>query len=144
VARYEGGWTAVPANTFSLPQPNYVSVIPPISIGGLTSWTLAPWNIPNNGGTYKFITLGDGTYLIVNMVFNSSDYTTSMVTELRQGEGVTYPSGLISGYFGNSNIHWETLANGSNSHSGYAIKLSGITSGGLGAGGAFGGGIQPL
>jgi hypothetical protein len=78
------------------------------------------------------------------MVFNSSDFTTSMVTELRQGEGVTYPSGLISGYYGNSNIHWDTLANGNNSHSGYAIKLSGVTSGGLGAGGAFGGGIQPL
>jgi hypothetical protein len=41
--------------------------------------------------------------------------------------------------------YWYEMANGTYPNSGYAIKLSGITSGGVGSSsGAFGGGIQPL
>jgi hypothetical protein len=138
VARYEGGWTAVPANTFSLPQPNYVSVIPPISIGGLTSWTWIAFSTSN------YITLGDGTFFIQNMYLEDGVVTYWTVTELRQGVGVTYPSGIINSAGPYNGDNWDQYLGSGFAHSGYAIKLSGITSGGLGAGGAFGGGIQPL
>jgi hypothetical protein len=150
IARYKGGWTGVAANTISMPLPNYVSVIPPISIGGLTSWASRQYS------SSSYITLGDGTFLVYNLVvdyFNS--YGGFSSTKLMQGVGVTFPSGDIPGWGGtpsgnnpsgtfNSNL-WAAWLDSNYYlfyHSGYAIKLSGVTSGGLG-GGAFGGGLQP-
>jgi hypothetical protein len=102
------------------------------------------------------ITLGSGTFLVSNQVFEQ-DGNVSMGQVLagagpyemsvRQGVGLTYPSGTIQtmDFIGTvTTRNWSSYINQSTPyfHQGWAIKLSGVTSGGVGPGGAFGGGIQ--
>jgi hypothetical protein len=158
-----GGWTLAKPNTISMPVPNLVSVVSPMSLGGVTYW--------NGAGNKLPVTLGDGTFLVCNQAYYDLDaggnygpgiiFTINLSygaaaplyeMSLRQGVGVTYPSGNfnIIGQVGNTILNWTSFV-GSNAldsgtlkyiHQGWAIKLSGVTSGGLGSGGGFGGGIQ--
>jgi hypothetical protein len=106
----------------------------------------------NTGDSSTWINLGDGTFFIQSHFSNPNDGQYHMATELRQGIGVTFPSGPISGFILMEGFptpvpiqkYWSEMATGSYPNSGYAIKLSGITSGGVDSGGGFGGGLQPL
>ena len=146
----DGGWTAAKPNTISMPLPNLGSILS--SIGGITYWNVYSHDF--NGRT-----LGNGTFLVYNastefdfLTNINSYYTTtgsySQLTVL-QGMGVTYPSGSFSftQYSTGATITqaWSTLLLQGDSqagymHQGWAIKLSGVTSGGVGGGG----GLQPF
>jgi hypothetical protein len=137
-----------------------------MSIGGITYW--------NGAGNRLPITLGDGTFLVCNSsyrdLYDSIAYPGAGESQifgidyafgpgpmfeysLRQGVGITYPSGtftILAQNGTNVTLNWNNYV-GSNAlsgaqlkyvHQGWAMKLSGVTSGGLG-GGAFGGGLQP-
>ena len=166
IAIKNGGWTLTKPNTISMPLP----VLPFSSqIGGVTYWSCNGNSLP--------VTLGDGTFLVYNMAYTdlnaasnsalgyngyvfgvdntgfNKDYLSGAIygplfeMSIRQGVGVTYPSGIF--YNGSGSRNWGTLVGSKDSgqgdantriHTGWAIKLSGVTSGGLGGGG----GIQPF
>jgi hypothetical protein len=167
IAMKNGGWTLTKPNTISMPLP----VLPFTSqIGGVTYWSCNGNSLP--------VTLGDGTFLVYNMAYQdlntaasgllsfngyvfavdntgfgtdslgNSVYGPLFEMSIRQGVGVTYPSGIFYNASGSRN--WGTLVGSSKDtgsgtvntriHTGWAIKLSGVTSGGLGGGG----GVQPF
>jgi hypothetical protein len=137
-----GGWTLVKPNTISMPVPNLGTSS--TTIGGLTNWVSRNFIV---GAGATFISLGDGTFIISNFVYDSSGSTNPIsVTEIRAGVGVTYPSGRIPAFRYTSGpeigqfIKWSDYASGNHEHSGHAIRLSGITAS---TGGNPGGGIQP-
>jgi hypothetical protein len=139
-----GGWTLAKPNTISMPLPNLAAVGVPMSIGGVTYWNRAGDNLP--------VTLGDGTFLVYNMAYftqstygipdyyapTTGDGGTLSEFSVKQGIGLTYPSGGFVNA-GGSKV-WPSYLNANYLHAGWAMKLSGQTSGGVGGGGA----IQPL
>jgi hypothetical protein len=169
-----GGWTLAKPNTISMPLPNLAAVGAPMSIGGVTCWSAASSRLP--------VTLGDGTFLVCNMAYAGfGDVATGLAQyglwyavnlggtrpngeggsdggalyeySIRQGVGVTYPSGsfILQQRTSDQSVNWSSYIGASTLdvnqnprywHTGWAVKLSGVTSGGL-AGGGFGGGIQP-
>ena len=164
IAMRNNGWTLAKPNTISTPLP----VIAALSstIGGFTSWThknftselaidqgLAPF-----GAATGYITLGDGTFMVSNMAA-VDDYASSgppciSSTTILQGVGLTYPSRTIpnidtyniSGTVPTgSKSDWSSYLTGNSTwyHSGWVMKLSGITTGGVGTSGNYGNGIQP-
>jgi hypothetical protein len=149
-----GGWTLAKPNTISMPLP----ILAPIAstIGGITYWAISGVNLPR--------TLGDGTFLVCNMVYSdiggffggsyvaygiaAGDGGPLFEYSIKQGVGLTYPSGTF--LQGSTVKNWFDYV-GSNAtdgsgvlyyHTGWAVKLSGVTSGGVGSGGGFGGGVQ--
>jgi hypothetical protein len=157
-------WGIIKPNTVSMPLPNLGNILS--IIGGFTSWNVAPQFSPGFQGRY----LGKGTFLVHNTEYvDASLFGTNSIllaydnrvdgnavasaTKILQGDGITFPlfvgSGEARSYtFLNSNGNFETRDwyNGgapSTTHVGWAIRLSGVTSGGL-VGGAFGGGIQTV
>jgi len=164
IAIRNSGWTLAKPNAISTPLP----VIAALSstIGGFTSWThknftselaissgLAPF-----GAATGYITLGDGTFMVSNMAA-MDDYASSgppciSSTTIIQGVGLTYPSLTIPNIDtyniggtvpGGSASNWSSYLTGNSTwyHSGWVLKLSGITSGGVGTSGNYGNGIQP-
>jgi hypothetical protein len=138
-----GGWTAAKPNTISMPLPNLGSILS--SIGGVTCWSVPGTILPR--------TLGDGTFLVQNMAY--SDIGALLAGEgslfgvygtdgplfqltVRQGVGLTYPSGTF--IQDTTSRNWSTFNTVSYYHTGWAIKLNGVTSGGVGGGG----GLQPF
>ena len=164
IAIRNSGWTLAKPNAISTPLP----VIAALSstIGGFTSWThknftselaistgLAPF-----GAATGYITLGDGTFMVSNMAA-VDDYASSgppciSSTTILQGVGLTYPSrtipnidtyNIIGTVSGGSKSDWSSYLTGNSTwyHSGWVLKLSGITTGGVGTSGNYGNGIQP-
>jgi hypothetical protein len=156
IAMRDGGWTAAKPNTISMPLPNLGSILS--SIGGVTCWAVPGSVLPR--------TLGDGTFLVQNLAhsdtgalfvgegsifgLSSSDGALFQLT-VKQGVGVTYPSGTFMQEGAAGTKTWSNYIGigatyaGTNSakyyHTGWAIKLSGVTSGGVGG---MGGGLQPF
>jgi hypothetical protein len=157
ITRRGGGWTTAPAYTVAMPLPNLGAIAS--YIGGITYWN-------RSGLTGMPVVLGDGTFLICNTayregfnldgIFAATDDTdgngivSAYEFTIRQGSGLTYPSGqyyysqrasptILSG-------EWSsTIGQGggvSYRHNGWAMKLSGVTSGGVGPGSDFGIGIM--
>lgn len=165
IAIRNSGWTLAKPNSISTPLPIIAALSS--TIGGFTSWThknfrselaissgLAPF-----GSATGYITLGDGTFMVSNMAA-MDDYASSgppciSSTTIIQGVGLTYPSLTIpnidtyniSGTVpGGSTSDWSSYLTGNSTwyHSGWVMKLSGITSGGVGTSGNYGNGIQPF
>jgi hypothetical protein len=156
IAMRNGGWTLAKPNTISMPLPNLASIV--TSIGGLTTWST---KLFASTGTTSWITLGNGTFLCYNKAeidpfhIVNGGYHLGPASQLTilQGVGVTWPSGTITNQTNtqggapgsNPENLWTSWMDGTYMvHSGWAIRLSGATSGGVGAGGGYGGGIQPL
>ena len=144
IAMRDGGWTAAKPNTISMPLPNLGSILS--SIGGVTCWAVLGNDLPR--------TLGDGTFLVQNMAYSdigdflgggpgsyfgvaNNDGALFQFT-VKQGVGLTYPSGTF--IQDTTSRNWSTFNTVSYYHTGWAIKLNGVTSGGVGGGG----GLQPF
>jgi hypothetical protein len=153
-----GGWTTAPANTVSMPVPNFASILS--NIGGVTSWSV--WSSDGVGPPINTSNLtlprvlGDGTFLVMNQLLRqdalvSEGFVINAIPlyemNIRQGVGFTYPSGTVNHSDQNGNVtnyKWSNYMNKSTPylHQGWAIKLSGVTSGGAsGLGGSGLGGL---
>lgn len=148
IAMRNGGWTLAKPNTISMPLPVVASI--QTIIGGITSWSDTGNNLTAG------ICLGSGTFLVCNSCYKDLDSVIPLgasntvfgkvVTagsspfeySIRQGVGVTYPGGSFT-TIGQGTVSWSTYLNAGYYHEGWAIKLSGATSGGV----AGGGNIQP-
>ena len=161
IAMRNGGWTLAKPNSISFPQVNLGAIA--VTIGGLTSWSAAKFQSTAYVGSTSWLTLGDGTFLCFNraeidpFLIANGGFSAGPATQMTilQGIGVTWPSGTITNHTnvqggapnGENQTLWINWMDGGNYiiHSGWAIKLSGITSGGVGGGGIGGdGGIQPF
>lgn len=144
---YRGNsWGIIKPNTVSMPLPNLGTIL--TTIGGFTSWNVLGDYLFSSGG----ITLGSGTYLVQNMafyilpgdegVFKTDNAPWEMT--IKQGVNIKYPNPSESYSYnaGGNTQSWSQFTDSGHRHIGWAIKLSGVTSGGL-AGGGFAGGIQP-
>jgi hypothetical protein len=139
-----------------MPVPNFASILS--NIGGVTSWSV--WSSDgvgppaNNSNLTLPRVLGDGTFLVMNQLMEQdiNGYVVIATPSLyemniRQGVGFTYPSGSvnISQYNGTTITRkWSDYINQNTNyfHQGWAIKLSGVTSGGAsGLGGSGLGGL---
>jgi hypothetical protein len=142
IAMRNGGWTLAKPNTISMPLPVSGS-----GIGGITSWSLRGDGLSGSQG----YTLGSGTFLIYNEVFSDLDTYGVLGTSfmyfgfindsisgnqfvIKQGTNVGAQSGSYKG------INWTNYFNTAFWINGWAIKLSGATSGGTDGGGV----IQPF
>ena len=148
IAMKNSGWTIVKPNSISMPLPNLGAIA--TSIGGVTSWSV--WSSTSVNTTLPR-TLGDGTFLVMNQLLSQDDLVSTgfVISQtplyemnIRQGVGLTYPSGTVRHVDQTGtvvNYNWSNYINQSTAylHQGWAIKLSGITSGGA----AGGGGLQP-
>jgi hypothetical protein len=141
IAWKNNDWNVVKPNTISFPLPNLGNIL--TTIGGITYWSKNAFNIITG------ITLGAGTFLVSNTA--SSDTGSSIgrnvsETTIKQGTAVNFPNIVGGGTFmkDGSEDSWGNYSGGDWYHNGWAIKLSGATSGGAGPGGGFGGGIQPI
>ena len=159
IAMKNGGWTLTKPNAISTPLPIIAASM--AVIGGFTSWTYAG-DLMNN---LKGISLGDGTFLVSNTVYTyasgigrmvladtNSPYSVVSETILIQGKSLRYPDIALqnsngqgqavtyyySGGFGQE--YYAGWADADDVYSGWALKLSGVTSGGF----SGGGGVQPF
>lgn len=148
-----GSWNIIKPNRVSMPLPNFGSITS--TIGGFTSWNVQ-YQIASNG--FRGVTLGNGTFLVHNTQytniggggpgFDTADIVPALTTII-QGENLNFPKfggvGVGSKYIQrdkDGNLVETSWDNGGTTvHVGWAIRLSGVTSGGF-VGGAFGGGIQ--
>lgn len=149
IAMRNGGWTLAKPNTISMPLPVVASI--QNFIGGITSWSTRGDNLTAG------VCLGSGTFLVFNSCFQDINYLSGalgvnytyfskvngagespMEFSIRQGVGITYPSGSFTTN-GQNTVNWNDYLTQVYYHEGWAIKLSGATSGGV----AGGGNIQP-
>jgi hypothetical protein len=129
-----------------MPVPNFASILS--NIGGVTCWAVLGNDLPR--------TLGDGTFLIQNMAYSDigaflgagsgsyfgvdNGFGALFQFTVKQGVGLTYPSGTF--IQDTTSRNWSTYNTSSYYHTGWAIKISGVTSGGAsGLGGSGLGGL---
>jgi hypothetical protein len=154
IAMRNGGWTLAKPNTISMPLPVVASI--QSFIGGITSWSTRGDNLTAG------VCLGSGTFLVFNSCFQDINHISGvlgvnstyfskvngagespMEFGIRQGVGITYPSGSFTTN-GQDTKNWSGASPNYLTnvyyHEGWAIRLSGVTTGGVDGGG----GIQPL